>query len=87
VAETDEQNEDVVPFVEQARRNDWEFGDFPFTEHRQSPDEHPEDDETDDGGRGPGVFHASEFQSEEKHEGTTNDQEGTCPVNSTQTSN
>lgn len=72
VGESGDEQNGVVPVLEQSDWDDGVFGKFPFVQHGQHPGHHTEDNQADDCGRRPGVVDAAEFEAEEKHERASN---------------
>lgn len=85
VAESGEENDDVVPVVEQTRWNDRVLSKLPLCKHTQAPGENSKDDQADDGSRSPGIVDSTELESEEEHERATDYENGSSPVDVAQT--
>lgn len=47
MAESGDEQNDIVPVSEQSDWDDGVFGEFPFVQHGEHPGHHAEDDETD----------------------------------------
>ena len=80
VGEADDEGGDVGAPFEEPERHDGVFGEFPFVEDEEGPDDDAEDEEADDGGGGPGEGYAAEFEAEQEHDCAAGDCERAEPV-------
>lgn len=80
MAEGHEEDDHVVPVVEEPGRHDRVPGEFPLVEHEEHDHDDAEDDQADDRRRGPGVADAAEFEAEEEHDGAADDGDRADPV-------
>ena len=85
MARTGEQGGDVGAAGKEAEGHDGVGSKFPFVEEEETDGYDAEDEEADNDCGAPGVADAAVFEAEEEHDGATNDEDGSEPVDGFQT--
>jgi hypothetical protein len=78
----DTKDSDVAPVLEHAKRHDWRLGKLPLVDEKQDHGEDTHNDETKNRARIPRVADSTEFQAEQEHKDTTDDEQSSNPINS-----